>query len=250
MSNHFTSSLAGLVILIKIAKAIILPGLILSLFTACSSIPMISPAIETRNGFERDKGSNERLSAALPAPGVSDSSHRLIEPQRQVSPRATALFRQVSAALEDRHYDLAEPILNELIIQLPDFSSLYTNLGIVYAHTSRIEMAMASLQRAVELKPGNCLPRVQIGLFERQRRSFAAAEESYLACILVDPNYAPAHLNLGILYELYLGRLPEALSAYERYQSLSPNKLVGGWVKDLSRRVEAGKQLVMSGVMR
>ena len=53
------------------------------------------------------------------------------------------------------------------------------------------------------------------------------------------PGFKDAYLNLGILYELYLGRLPEALAAYRQYQSLSsePNRKVVGWVVDLERRL-------------
>ena len=48
-----------------------------------------------------------------------------------------------------------------------------------------------------------------------------------------------AYLNLGILYELYLGRLDDALQAYQKYQALSESadQRVAGWVSDLERRL-------------
>ena len=227
-----------------------LPGLVLLLFTACSGMPMIKPATESRGLSERGDGLSGEEIDGMSSAGSLDSSLRPLEPRRQVPAGAAKLFRRVMNALEDKRYDRAEPILDELIVQLPDFSSLHTNLGIVYANTSRVEMALVSLNRAVDLRPDDCAPRVQIGLLERQLRDFEAAEKTYLNCVRGDPNYGPAYLNLGILYELYMGRLPDALSAYERYQALSPSKRVASWVKDLHRRVDTEKQLAVGGVMR
>ena len=75
----------------------------------------------------------------------------------------------------------------------------------------------------------------------RRAGRFADAETHYLACIEAQPAYANAHLNLAILYELYMGRLGEALAAYNEYQLAlpEPDTKVGGWMMDLERRVAA-----------
>ena len=254
MSNHFTSFWWLLVHVRKFVTRVILPGLLILLFTACSSVPLFKPAIEPRDRAELPDGlsggSSDGHTGGLSGTRSLDSSLRSLEPLQQAPARARKLFRKATKALEKKRYDIAEPILDKLIVQLPEFSSLHTNLGIVYANTSRTELALVSLHRAVELRPDDCAPQVHIGLLERQLREFDAAEKTYLACVLGDPNYAPAYLNLGILYELYLGRLPDALAAYERYQALSPSKRVSSWVRDLHRRVDAENQLAVGGMMR
>jgi len=87
--------------------------------------------------------------------------------------------------------------------------------------------------------PGNCAARTELGVLLRQRGEFDAAEDHYLACLEYRPEYQAAYLNLGILYDLYLGRLDDALAAYRQYQSLAsePDNRVNGWVVDLERRV-------------
>ena len=57
------------------------------------------------------------------------------------------------------------------------------------------------------------------GLLQRQRGQLSAAERSYRECLRLDPNYAMAWRNLGVLYELYLGRATTALDAYQHAQS-------------------------------
>ena len=55
----------------------------------------------------------------------------------------------------------------------------------------------------------------------------------------LDKDHWAAWTNLGILYELYLGKLPEALEYYRTYQSMlsEPDRRVQGWVMDLERRL-------------
>ena len=59
-----------------------------------------------------------------------------------------------------------------------------------------------------------------------------------MKAVTVSPEYPLAHLNLGILNELYFGRLPEALESYRAYQALTADEdaLVARWITDLARR--------------
>ena len=212
------------------SRTIGLSGLIILLFTGCSSLP-----------------SREITGEQHRQPAFAENGTNLVTPAPEIATRAVSLFNEANSALEEEHYELAELRLKTLVSEFPNFSSPHTNLGILYAHTARIDSALESFHRAVELAPGDCAPLVMIGLLERQRRAFDIAEKYYLACIVADSSYAPAHLNLGILYELYLGRLPEALTAYEHYQTLAPDKRVARWITDLSRRVGTEKQLA-SGI--
>ena len=57
----------------------------------------------------------------------------------------------------------------------------------------------------------------------------------------LDPGYAASTLNLGILYDLYLGDGQRALELYGRYLLLSPSgdATVTKWVADLKNRKPA-----------
>ena len=61
-----------------------------------------------------------------------------------------------------------------------------------------------------------------------------------MKAVTVSPEYALAHYNLGVLNELYLQRLDEALRHFENYQSLvGEDEQVAKWIADLTRRVAA-----------
>jgi tetratricopeptide (TPR) repeat protein len=67
---------------------------------------------------------------------------------------------------------------------------------------------------------------------------FTKAKASYEQSISIDAAYAPAVLNLGILYDLYLWDGARALELYDRYLQLSPggDDQVKRWVSDLRNR--------------
>jgi len=75
-----------------------------------------------------------------------------------------------------------------------------------------------------------------IGL--REQGKFEQAVAAYQAAIAADPNYQPAILNLGILYDMYLGDTVHAMEMYTRYLALKPegDAEVGKWVKELQSR--------------
>jgi tetratricopeptide (TPR) repeat protein len=76
------------------------------------------------------------------------------------------------------------------------------------------------------------------GIAQRKQGKFADAESSYRRAIEADPNYAPAHLNLGILCDLYRGEAQEALLQFQQYVLLTgENKRVDGWIADLRKRL-------------
>lgn len=163
--------------------------------------------------------------AEMPAPAVSPGNRERFE-------RATALAR-------DGRLVEAEALLLQITDEQPELAGPWINLARVFVDQQRHDDAVRALQRAVQANPVNCAARTELGVLLRRRGEFEAAETHYLACLEHRSDYQAAYLNLGILYDLYLGRLNEALAAYERYQSLAaePDRQVHVWVVDLQRRL-------------
>ena len=82
-----------------------------------------------------------------------------------------------------------------------------------------------------------------LGIVHRELGQFEKAKNNYEKALKIDKHYAKAHLNLGILADLYLRDLPLALKHFKRYQALqkTKEKRVSGWIKDIKRRIKANK---------
>lgn len=159
-------------------------------------------------------------------------------PAPKVRGRNAELFEQAVAALKAEDYPAAEQLLRQVTASQPELAGPWVNLGQVYLKLDNEEEARLAFRNAIAANPANCAAYNQLGVLSRQMGDFAQAENHYLKCLSAQPDSADVYLNLGILYELYLGRLQEALGAYKQYQSLSvePDRKVAGWVLDLERR--------------
>lgn len=160
-------------------------------------------------------------------------------PNPKVHRGNAAAFDQAVAALRSGRLQDAEVLLLEITVDQPELAGPWVNLGRVYAMLEKFEDARMAFENAIAANPRSCAAYNQLGVLSRQFGDFRGAEEHYRRCLEQVPNFKYAYLNLGILYELYLGKLPEALAAYRQYQLLSqqPDRKVLGWVMDLERRL-------------
>jgi tetratricopeptide (TPR) repeat protein len=160
-------------------------------------------------------------------------------PHPKVRRGNAAAFDQAVAALRSGRLQEAAVLLQEITVDQPELAGPWVNLGQVYVMLQQFEDARRAFTSAIVANPRSCAAHNQLGVLSRQFGDFPSAEEHYRSCLEQVPNFKDAYLNLGILYELYLGKLPEALEAYRRYQLLAvePDRKVRGWVMDLERRL-------------
>jgi len=174
---------------------------------------------------------------AAPGPAAGSPAH-VEEP---VPERAAQQYRQALDMMRSGRDTDAELELKQLSVAYAQFAGPQANLGVLYVKDSRLAEAETALKAAVQINPANAQAGNELGIVERRLGKFTDAEAAYQRSITADPNYAPAHLNLGVLYDLYLAEPQKALDEFERYIALAGegNKQVAGWVVELRKRVAA-----------
>lgn len=150
-------------------------------------------------------------------------------------------FQEALALMKARKFPEAQAAFIALSRDFPTFSGPLTDLGILYAQSHQRELAVASLTRAVKANPDNAVAHNWLGTLHREGADFVHAEQSYRKAITVRPDYAQAHLNLAILYDVALHRPREALASYREYQQLvgKDDLIVAAWIRDLESRIQA-----------
>jgi tetratricopeptide (TPR) repeat protein len=157
-----------------------------------------------------------------------------------IPPRAAQQYGQALQLMKSGRSTDAELEFKQLIVAYPQFAGPQLNLGLLYLHDSKLTEAEAAFKAALQSTPGNPIAGDQLGIVERKLGKFSDAEAAYLRSISAEPNYAPAHLNLGVLYDLYLSEPQKALEQFERYIEIAgENKQVAGWIIELRKRVGA-----------
>lgn len=168
---------------------------------------------------------------------VVDPAAAAVLPEAPVDPAAQRAFDDAKALLRAGRTADAERAFKALAAQHSNLGGVHANLGLIARNAGRLDEAIAAGEAAVKASPRQPAFHNQLGLSYRMKGRFADARGAYERAIALDASYADAHLNLGILLDLYLGHNAEALAYYERYAALVPNDAaIGKWIADIKGR--------------
>jgi Flp pilus assembly protein TadD len=210
-----------------------------ALVCACGSSPTKDDAAETK--VATSNSADPKSSAKQgDAPGATEPAPVGPPP---IPPEATQQFERALTLLGAGDLAPAEIEFKRLSQLYPDYSGPMTNLGIVYLKSGKLADAEKTLKAATQRGEPSAAAFNQLGIVYRRLGKFKEADEAYTQAIKIDSNYALAHLNLGVLCDMYLGQPQRALEAFERYLQLTPNPdtRVPSWVKELQGRVGKAK---------
>lgn len=219
-------------------RGLLLP-LMLVLLSACESLPQLG-------GGSASKGMIDETVDVEKKTGPDDSAEPtpLLSPYQQnqptVSRDAKERFSTALGLMQAQNWSTAEPILAELVADYPTLSGPILNLAIVLEQQGDLSAAETYYQQAIDTNPTNLNAYHCYAVLLRQQGRFAEAEKVYLAALGIWQQDKVSHKNLAILYDIYLGRLEQALFHYQQYLDLNPDsdRQVQGWVADLNRRLK------------
>jgi tetratricopeptide (TPR) repeat protein len=167
--------------------------------------------------------------AASVAPVVAAPSAAALADFQRVTDLANA-GKDTDAQLELEQFDL----------RYPGYAIPAIDLGLLARRNGHLDVSEAALQRATHLDAASAVAWSELGVTLRLAGKFKDAQAAYQQAIAANPDYAPAHRNLGVLLDLYLGDPVAALPELERYKALTgEDKPVSTWLADLRQRTHA-----------
>lgn len=175
-----------------------------------------------------------------PAPGKRAVAP---EPEPVVSADVKQAYQAALAAIRAGQYKEAEGLLQRVSAREPGLSGPVANLAMVYDRTNRVPLAVKTMRRAIDINPRRADYHNVLGVMHRQQGEFKEARQAYEQALALDPGHAPALLNLGILWDIYLQEPDKALAYYQRYQQLVPGDTatITKWVADIQQRTRAAE---------
>jgi len=175
----------------------------------------------------------------------SDAEHTPPVPHdpavRGVAEQAIPEYIRAIQTMRSGELERALVMFQSISSRYPQLSGPVVNQGIIYNRLNRHKEAEEALKTALTVNSQNPYAHNALGLSLREQGRFADAREHYEAALALDPKYARAHFNMGVLAELYLQDNSLALQHFRAYQALQrqQDQTVGNWIADLERRVPA-----------
>lgn len=218
----------------EVARSVWLAALCCVAMVGCASAPAEpNPPVAPAPVAAKSAATAASVAAAKPA-----------EPEAAAVPLAAQrAFDDARRAMRAGRMDEAERGFKSVIQFHPELGGPHANLGVIYRQANKLPQAVAELELAVKASPRQPVYFNQLGITYRLQGQFAKAREAYERAIDLDPNYATATLNLGVLNDLYLWDGKRALELYDRYLALTPggDATVTKWVADLKNRNKAAQ---------
>lgn len=220
---------------------ILLLVLSLFLFSCSTNIPFLNKDRESLSS----KKEQEELAALEAAQGATNSenfvliSSPYVENASAISKEARKDFAEAQKHMQSESWMEAETVLLGMSELYPQLSGIYTNLGIVYQKTGRYEEAEKALNFAIDKNALNFDSYTVLGIVYREQGKFEFAEQTYLKALSYWPHHPASCRNLGILYDLYMGKWSEALEQFRMSQQIAGggDRELKGWIVDLERRL-------------
>ena len=211
-------------------------ALLAGLLSACSSTPASKSNAESTSQVEANKSASKSNKKA--------DKNAVAEPEvpagpPPIPPEATQAFERAVTLLSGGDIDASIKEFQKLSDAYPDYAGPQINLGIAYAKRGKLPEAEKALLSATKRGEPNAAAFNQLGIVYRKLGRFKDADAAYSEALRIDPSYALAHLNLGVLCDMYLQQPQRALTELERYLQLAtaPDPRVSTWVKELQGRV-------------
>ena len=163
----------------------------------------------------------------------------------EIPAQAALDFKKAIDLLNNEKLSKAEAAFKKMIELYPQLAGPYANLGVIYSRQGKWDEARETLINGSRKNTKNVKILNQLGLVYRHGGDFSNAEKTYLAAISAKPNNSAAYLNLGILYDIYMGKFAKASGYYQRYQNMQskPDRKVAGWIVDINRRAGIKTQI-------
>jgi len=155
-----------------------------------------------------------------------------------VPPAAKAAFADAVTLMEGGDLRMARKGFRAMTKAYPELSGPWVKLAEIREQRELPAKAREAYRKAIEVNPANVNAYLKQALFERRQGEFENARDVYLAALETWSDFPEAHLNLGILYDLYMNRPEDAQPHYEAYDFLTggSDPKVADWLIEIRRR--------------
>ncbi len=138
--------------------------------------------------------------------------------------------------------DKARSMLLEFSGERPELAGPWANLGLISIKQNKLDEAEAQLTKALQKNPDLAQAHNLMGYIEKSRGNIIKARDYYIRAVELKDNYALAHYNLALIYDIYIQDINKAIDHYQKYLALIKNKdkQTAEWLDQLKASLKKG----------
>ena len=147
-------------------------------------------------------------------------------------------FMEARRAYNAGQYQQAQKSLVALTEQDQSLSGPWVILDDIATDLGNHSQASSHYLEAIAVNPININAYLRLAKVQRVQGHFLHAQNTYAKVLSIWPDFPEAHLNLAVLYDVYLNHPLRAQKHMEAYQYLTDaeNREVAGWLAEIQQR--------------
>jgi tetratricopeptide (TPR) repeat protein len=156
----------------------------------------------------------------------------------RINRNAVERFIEARRALDAEQWDRAETVLTQLVEAEPSLSGPRVLLGDIALGRADLELAHDFYVQAIRVNSDNVNAYLRLAYVQRRQGEFLQAQNTYARLLALWPDFPEAHLNLAVLYDLYLNHPIRAQRHMEAFQFLTGERddQVRQWLAEIRGR--------------
>lgn len=158
----------------------------------------------------------------------------------RIDKESISKFVEAKRALKFKQDAQAERMLLDLTKSDKTLSGPWVLLGDIASDKKDFPKAIEYYNQAILVNPGNLNAYMHLAMTQRLSGDYLRAQNTYAKALTAWPDSPEAHLNLAVLYDIYLNHPLRAQKHMEAYQFLTAgrNKEVANWLNEIQKRTQ------------
>jgi tetratricopeptide (TPR) repeat protein len=166
------------------------------------------------------------------------SENPYLSTRSKVSKGSVLLFIEAKKAKRKNQLSVAKQKLGVITHKDDSLSGPWAMLGDIAVEEKQFEIAESHYKKAIEINEDNINAYTALATVQRMMGEFHVSQNTLAFALDLWPDFPEAHLNLGILYDVYLNQPEKAQAHMESYLYLTgyKNKQAQAWFDEVQSR--------------
>ncbi len=201
-----------------------------------------APELIDTSGYLPVQEYDEKTASFLP---YEPQENPYLALEGRINKDAVTKFIDARRSYRQKEYDDVESLLAEIVVIDESLSGPWVMRGDISTENHDLETAVTYYQKALEVNSKNLNAYIRLAKTQRLLGRFIQAQNTYAEALRVWEDFPEAHLNLGVLYDIYLNRPLRAQKHMEAYVFLSEDEdaTVGRWLQEIQQRTGVASNL-------
>lgn len=181
------------------------------------------------------------LSACSTTNNITNITSSDLNPLEQTESEQ-ARYKTAITFLNNDKLEEAKEIFLEFKSERPELAGPYANLAVIAIKNNNLNEAIELAKKAIEKNPKLAQALNLLAYLEQMNGEITLAVKHYKQALQNKEDYAIAHYNIALLYDVYLQDIENAILHYERYMKLTNNKdkNTADWLEQIKSTRENG----------